>query len=82
MTSQQEQDQARMTACMMGILHRIATAAGGTLAIKMDEIPEQLPFSFRIESGKGIFVALEQPPKPKSNIVPPSRRVLSMLNGR
>ncbi len=84
--SSEAEDQQRMTVCAMGLLHRLATAAGGEISINLDDIPAQLPFSFRIANGKGIFVALDKPqPKPqKSPIVqvPASTLNKLMSNGK
>ena len=76
--NQQEQDQKHMEICAMGLLHALARAAGGTLTINIKDIPEQLPFSFRVSDGRAIFVALE---KPKPTLVQPSGRMLNRLNG-
>ncbi len=77
----QEQDQQRLQVAAMGLLHALARAAGGTLSIKIEDIPEKLPFSFRVAEGRAIFVALENPPAHSSIIKPSNVTKMNRLNG-
>lgn len=63
----QANPQAVQMMCAMALLHRMAKAAGGRLVIRLDEIPEQLPFTFDVHNGVGVLTALD---KPRSAIVP------------
>ena len=76
MTGPTVEEQQRFNICSLALLHKMARAAGGTLTIRLDDIPENLPFNFRVTNGVAIFTALE---RPVSTIVTASERVLGKL---
>lgn len=43
------------------LLHRMAWAAGGTLALRLKDIPDTIPFDFKSKDGIATFTAMPPP---------------------